>query len=434
ILVSSLGALWLNCAICLFVNFCDLFARLGSKPSLESLDLRLFPPPHFLRPGDAVEFYGPSGCGKTEILLHLTSNCILPETWRGAELGGRGVGMILVDTDFQFSMLRLFQVLESRIIDAMEQRKAGIERPKEPRAACCASDASTPSGNADLKTEPSRPELGTCKMCETQRTTSDGTSVSDRTELLNVNRKSCLCDDVQMGKQTGRKRTRTGQIISCNGECSKRIKEQVGSGDPADGGDCFEMPTADQIEAFIKTCLNRFYLVRAGGGSDQLVVTLHSLESLIANRPDVGVLMLENVGAFYWTDRMSGSVASVQEANQRRAVAVIKRLIGEYQLVLLTTKPALIQRGQRSYFRTDEDCVTPTTRSNPSHSDYEHHEFMCSAWNKLITHRFVMKRHEHVVHAHRQISTQSHFTALRTLPTPGYLCRFAITNKGVVHQ
>ncbi|XP_038045196.1 DNA repair protein XRCC2-like [Patiria miniata] len=408
----------------------QLFARLGAKPSLEALDPLLFPPSRALHPGDAVELYGPSGCGKTELLLHLISNCILPETWRGAELGGLGVGVILVDADFQFSMLRLFQVLERRIVDEVDRTKERSERLKEHLAK--RKDASNPSLSTNSKTENVQSGSDTCEMCKklNGRMNANGAAGQQATS-----KEPRFCDDHRTSKQTGKKRTRTGEIILCNGdECNNsRTNEQLDSSIVKEDETLFEEPTADQIEAFIRTCLNRFYLVRAGASSDQLIITLHSLESLIANRPDVSVLMLENVAAFYWIDRMNGGVASAQEANQRRVVGVIKRLIGEYQLVLVATKPALIQRNRRNNF-WNEDPTTPTTRSNTSHSDYEHHEFMCSAWNKLITHRFVMRRHEHVVHAKNLVTTQSYYTALRTLPTPDHLCRFAISNKGVVYQ
>ena len=57
------------------------------------------------------------------MLLHIISRCILPGCWRGAVLGGMGVGVVLVDADFQFSMLRLFQILERRVADVMERMK-----------------------------------------------------------------------------------------------------------------------------------------------------------------------------------------------------------------------------------------------------------------------------------------------------------------------
>jgi DNA-repair protein XRCC2 len=93
-----------------------LFARLGRKKSLDGLDKTLFR--GLSRPvqaKDVIEFYGKSGSGKTQILFHLIANCILPQDWNGASLGGRGVGVIFVDTDYHFSLVRLVEILEERI-------------------------------------------------------------------------------------------------------------------------------------------------------------------------------------------------------------------------------------------------------------------------------------------------------------------------------
>ena len=93
-----------------------MFARLGRKKSLEGLDKYLFQ--GLSRPvqvKDVIELYGDSGSGKTQILFHLIANCILPLNWKGACLGGRGVGVIFVDTDYHFSLLRLVEILEERI-------------------------------------------------------------------------------------------------------------------------------------------------------------------------------------------------------------------------------------------------------------------------------------------------------------------------------
>lgn len=68
-----------------------------------------------VRAEDVIEFYGEPGSGKTHLLLHLIANCILPPNWKGRLLGGRNVGVIYVDTEFNFSLLRLVDFLEHRI-------------------------------------------------------------------------------------------------------------------------------------------------------------------------------------------------------------------------------------------------------------------------------------------------------------------------------
>ena len=100
--------------------------RLGGKQSLDGLDTSLFADiPNGIQPGNVVEFSGQEGSGKTEMLLHLIANCILPKSWKDLKLNGRSVGVILVDTDYHFQLLRLVTVMEHRILNAIKEIEAG---------------------------------------------------------------------------------------------------------------------------------------------------------------------------------------------------------------------------------------------------------------------------------------------------------------------
>ena len=64
---------------------------------------------------DVVELYGEEGTGKTEMLLHLVARCLLPPKWKDVEVGGLNAGVLLVDTDYHFSIVRLVSVMEHRV-------------------------------------------------------------------------------------------------------------------------------------------------------------------------------------------------------------------------------------------------------------------------------------------------------------------------------
>lgn len=72
-----------------------------------------------------MEFSGPEGSGKTEMLLHLIANCILPKSWKDLKLNGRSVGVVFVDTDYHFQLLRLVAVMEHRILNAIKEAQDG---------------------------------------------------------------------------------------------------------------------------------------------------------------------------------------------------------------------------------------------------------------------------------------------------------------------
>ncbi|XP_046365880.1 DNA repair protein XRCC2-like [Haliotis rufescens] len=93
----------------------QLLARLGSRPSLEKVEPKLFP--NGLSPGEVVELFGAEGTGKSEVLLHCIAKCILPPEWLTFDLGGLGTKVIFIDTDYKFSILRLVILLEKKITD-----------------------------------------------------------------------------------------------------------------------------------------------------------------------------------------------------------------------------------------------------------------------------------------------------------------------------
>ena len=99
--------------------------RLGGKQALDGLDTDLFADiPEGIQPGNVVEFCGQEGSGKTEMLLHLIASCILPKSWKDLKLNGRSVGVVFLDTDYHFQLLRLVTIMEHRILKAIKETQA----------------------------------------------------------------------------------------------------------------------------------------------------------------------------------------------------------------------------------------------------------------------------------------------------------------------
>ncbi|KAJ7322151.1 hypothetical protein JRQ81_018438 [Phrynocephalus forsythii] len=94
----------------------QLLARLEGRSSLKNLEPNLFAEEGYPTHGDIVEFHGPEGTGKTEMLYHLIARCILPKSGGGLE-----VGLLFIDTDFHFDMLRLVTILENRLFQSREE-------------------------------------------------------------------------------------------------------------------------------------------------------------------------------------------------------------------------------------------------------------------------------------------------------------------------
>ena len=63
-----------------------------------------------------IELFGGEGTGKSETCLHLITRCILPSSWRDIKLGGCDAGVIVIDNDYSFSILRLATLMERFIL------------------------------------------------------------------------------------------------------------------------------------------------------------------------------------------------------------------------------------------------------------------------------------------------------------------------------
>ena len=231
----------------------QLLARLHCKPPLTCLETTLLPDTTAQR--SVYELCGPEGCGKTQLLLHLVVNAILPRHWRGVDIAGLCVGVVYVDLDYKFNMIRLTTILETRIQGAL--------------------------------------------------------SVSG------------------------------------------------GDQDPS------------QVEELIKQCLSRLYVVRCSSSS-QFLITLHSLETLLGNNPDISLLVIDSVSEFYWIDRsVSGGTSGRTNTNKLMAEA-LRKLLNTYNLVVFCAKAELFEQ-----------------RDNP---DRGHQDFMGPHWSRLVTHRWTLAK------------------------------------------
>lgn len=62
-----------------------------------------------------VEIFGEASSGKTEMILHLIINTIIPKKWKHLKVGGRGLGVLLIDLDCKFPMIRFLCLLEKKL-------------------------------------------------------------------------------------------------------------------------------------------------------------------------------------------------------------------------------------------------------------------------------------------------------------------------------
>ncbi|XP_074654586.1 DNA repair protein XRCC2-like [Tubulanus polymorphus] len=249
----------------------QFFSRLGTRSTLKGLHVDLFGESG-PEAGCVYELTGDAGTAKTLTLLHLITRAILPEQWNGVPLYGLGVELVFIDTDYQFSILKLATLIE--------------------------------------------------------------TFVNER--------------------------------VSSSGDGRKFSEEET--------------------ENFVKNALKNIHILRCANSS-QLLITLLSIESFISSRPEIAGIFVDSIGAFYWLDRSNGGdCRAVQEANTRRIVNILRRLVESYNLTVLATKTLIFQN--RATKETSNRQQTGVER----HQTGVEWDYMCDAWTRFVTDRI---RFEH---------------------------------------
>ncbi|PSN46374.1 hypothetical protein C0J52_05726 [Blattella germanica] len=101
----------------------QLLARLSTRPELHGLEEKLFS--DGLKLGDVVEISGDLGSGKTFLITQLLAKCLLPKMWNGIQIGGVGAGAIIVNTEHNFQLLKLVNLMESSLLKTSFAPQAG---------------------------------------------------------------------------------------------------------------------------------------------------------------------------------------------------------------------------------------------------------------------------------------------------------------------
>ncbi|XP_015281835.1 PREDICTED: DNA repair protein XRCC2 isoform X2 [Gekko japonicus] len=136
-------------------------------------------------------------------------------------------------------------------------------------------------------------------------------------------------------------------------------------------------------EELIKQCLGRFFLVTCNS-SAQLLLTLYSLENMFCSHPSLCLLMIDSMSAFYWIDRANGGEnLSLQEANLRRCVQCLEKLIREYHLALFATTQTIMQKSSNS---------AESSARLQDEADGDYRPYLCKSWQQLITHRIFFSK------------------------------------------
>ena len=100
----------------------------------------------------------------------------------------------------------------------------------------------------------------------------------------------------------------------------------------------------DNTKQLLTDALNRIHVLYCNS-SHQLTATLHYLREFVHINPEVSVILLDNAGAFYWTDRtFRHSDAPASGIKHNNWMKTLQELLRDYHLVLFAARPVLFTR------------------------------------------------------------------------------------------
>lgn len=197
-------------------------------------------------------------------------------------------------------------------------------------------------------------------------------------------------------------------------------------------------------EELYVSCMKRFLYLRCYD-SLELLSTLKTLHYRIrlqeACGSQVGVLMIDSIGAFHWTDRLSSSLAL--DKNNRKSLSLtnvvetivqeMKKLMQVHSLVVIATKATIYEEK----YPTNENNRNLSSHSdllgNPSSKAQQppFREFMPSSWQAFVTHKiFIRKSDDH----HKSLGQQnlSAYSLEWLQPQLSSIDRFIVDDSGIV--
>ncbi|CAA7034805.1 unnamed protein product [Microthlaspi erraticum] len=198
-------------------------------------------------------------------------------------------------------------------------------------------------------------------------------------------------------------------------------------------------------EELYVSCMKRFMYVRCYD-SLQLLSTLKTLHCRIRQQEacgsQVGVLMIDSIGAFHWTDRLSSSLAL--EKNNRKSLSLtnvvetivqeVKKILQVHSLVVIATKATIYEEKfptneTNRKFSSNED-LSGNASSKAQQTPFR--EFMPSSWQAFVTHKIIIRKSAY----HQSLQTGQQSLSAYSLewlqPQLSSIDRFIVDDSGIV--
>ncbi len=135
----------------------------------------------------------------------------------------------------------------------------------------------------------------------------------------------------------------------------------------------------------INDCLQRLHVIRCHS-SLQLLTALHSLEETLQKMPQISLLIIDSISAFYWLDRMAHLDTSTARSSSIRisqTAAILTQLTADNNLLTFVSKAAIMARKEGH-----KDTSNITAKGQMP----VHFEYMGQHWQSCVTNRLIFSK------------------------------------------
>ena len=142
------------------------------------------------------------------------------------------------------------------------------------------------------------------------------------------------------------------------------------------------VPSGLDLQTLLNGCLQRVHVFHCHSSS-LLLSTLSKIKQLIADRPAINLVLIDDIGSFYWIDRYERGTANSMlypDEVARPLYSSIQDLLQSCHTAVVVSKASILSSRSERY---DSSRTTSVQFQEPV-------DYMPLYWRKMVTHRIVL--------------------------------------------
>ncbi|XP_046663720.1 DNA repair protein XRCC2-like [Homalodisca vitripennis] len=113
--------------------------------------------------------------------------------------------------------------------------------------------------------------------------------------------------------------------------------------------------SVSDVENIVKDSLDRLVMYNISD-SAQLQVTFHALHGVVANQPEIGLILLDSICAFYWQDSMASGIRKM-DLYAKNVLKMMQKTLSDFKGVIMYSRPDYFQSKSGKAERCSSDLT-----------------------------------------------------------------------------